>query len=127
MKKYNRYIPFALFLGFLFISLAFFIDAKPTQKSKRVYKIVREYSPYYFEKRFGGLTILDKRDKEFKEKIDNAKVFKRFEELERNWGKSHLRVNKDSVTILNDNNKSVKEFKLKDKKEREFIRNYYGV
>ena len=127
MKNLNRYLPIALFFGFLSMSIIIFIYSKPTLKSARVYKIIREYSPYYLEKRFGGLEILDKRDKEFKLKPSNESLFKTFEELERKWGKRHIRVSSNKVFIVDDKNTTLKSFELKNKKERDFIKRYYGI
>jgi hypothetical protein len=127
MKNFNKYLPIALFLAFFIFGLNVFLQSKPSHKNARVYKIVKEYSPYYIEKRFGGLEILSKKDKEFKEKPSNENFFKEYEKLERKWGQKHLKLNKNRVTILDDNNKTLKTFDIKNKDELNFIQNYYGV
>jgi len=127
MQKYSKYLPIALFLGFLFIGIVTFMQAKPTHKEARVYKIVKEYSPYYLQKTIGGLNILKKGDKEFKESPDNAQLFKRFEFLEKEWGQKHLKLENSTLYILDDSNKTLKTLKLQNQKELNFVKNYYGV
>ena len=63
----KKYLPIALMLGFFFVGFTIFITAKPTPKAP-IYKTISKYSPYYLEKRFGGLEILNKENKKFKEK-----------------------------------------------------------
>ena len=127
MKNFSKYLPIALFISFFLFGLSVFLDSRPTPKNERVYKIVKEFSPYYIEKRFGGLEILSKQDKEFKEKPSNEMFFKRYEELEREWGKKHIRIEDNQVVILDDNQKKLKSFELKNSNEREFLYKYYGV
>ena len=126
MSKLSKYIPIALFLGFLFVGLVAFFASKPTPKNKRVYNIVKEYSPYYIEKTLGGLRIRKKGDKEFKEEPTNAEFFKRYEFLEREWGQKHLKLNGNKLTIIN-NGKELQTIDLKDANELHFVKKYYGV
>ena len=126
MSKLSKYIPIALFLGFLFVGLVTFFASKPTPKNMRVYKIVKEYSPYYIEKSLGGLRIRKKGDKEFKEEPTNAEFFKRYEFLEKEWGKSHLKLRNKTLYIIKDG-KNAKSIELKDANEINFVKNYYGV
>jgi len=127
MQKFRKYLPFVFLLAFFLIGLNVFIQSRPTPKNKRIYKIVKEYSPYYIEKRFGGLEILNKQNKEFKEKPTNETFFKRYESLERDWGKKHLTLNNNRVTIKDDSNKTLKTFEIKTDDELKFIKSYYGI
>ena len=126
MSKLSKYIPIALFLGFLFVGLVAFFASKPTPKNMRVYNIVKEYSPYYIEKTLGGLRIRKKGDKEFKEEPTNAEFFKRYEFLEREWGQKHLKLNGNKLTIIN-SGKELQTIELKDANELNFVKRYYGV
>jgi len=126
MNKLSRYLPTALFLGFLFIGLATFFASKPTAKNARVYKIVREYSPYYLEKTLGGLRIRKKGDKEFKEEPTNSELFRRFEFLEKQWGQKHLKLDGNRLSIMQDG-KPLKSIELKSSDEVSFVKRYYGV
>lgn len=127
MSSFRKYLPIALFLSFLFFGLAVFLQSKPSSKNERVYKAVRQYSPYYFKKRFGGLEILSKENPNFKEKPSNTKLFKEFEQLERVWGQKHLTI-KNATLIIKDNNGSkLSTLPLESPKEVEFVHRYYGI
>jgi len=127
MKSFNKYLPIALFIAFLLFGISAFIQSKPSSKNARIYKTVQKYSPYYLEKRFGGLEIRNKEKPDFKEKPNNATLFKTFEHLEREWGKRHLSIKKNQL-VITDNNGSVQlSFPLQSKDEVEFLHRYYGI
>lgn len=117
----------ALSLGFLFFGFSAYTHSRPTEKNKRVYHLIKAYSPYYLDKRFGGLTILSKNDKEFKEKPSNMDVFRRFEELEKKWASTNLELDKNSLFIKNSNNNVVTKILLDTPDEIKFVHNYYGI
>ncbi len=123
----KKYLPIALFLGFIFVGLLAFLDGKPSHKNARVYKTVQNYSPYYLDKRFGGLQIMNKEDASFKEKPDNITLFKEFERLEKKWGKKHLSIKENKLIIIDNNGTTLKELPLENKDEITFIHNYYGI
>ena len=127
MKQFNRYLMPALFMGFFLFGLVAFIDSKPSPKNTRIYKTVQHYSPYYLDKRFGGLQIMSKADPEFKEKPNNTTLFQEFERLEREWGKQHLKVENNTLIILDDNGTKQASLPIKTQDERTFIQHYYGV
>ncbi len=127
MQKFSKFLPLALFIGFFLIGFATFINSKPSRKNARVYKIVRQYSPYYIEKTFGGLRIKKKGDDKFKKEPDNANFFKEFEALEKQWGQKHLKLQNSTLHILDDSGKELKSIKLKNRDETDFVHKYYGV
>jgi len=127
MQKFNKYLLPALFLAFLVFGLAAFMESKPSHKNARVYKTVQQYSPYYLDKRFGGLQIMNKEDPEFKEKPNNMTLFKEFERLERAWGKTHLRLENNQLIILDNNGSKQATLPLQSQEEVEFVHRYYGV
>ncbi len=127
MEKFNRYLPFALAVAFFLVAFNVFLNSKPEHRNKRVYSIVSKYSPYYIEKRFGGLRILSKEDKEFKEEPSNESFFKELQSLEQKWAKDHLKIDANTLLILNKDKKVVQSIPLKNKDEIEFVHNYYGV
>jgi len=127
MNSMKKYLPLALFLAFLVFGLDAFFQSKPSAKNKRVYKTVQQYSPYYLEKRFGGLEILNKEDKEFKEKPNNMTLFKEFGRLEKEWGKTHLKLNGNTLVISDNNGTTVAELSLQNKEELDFVHSYYGL
>ena len=119
-----------LFIGLLF---AFFVmgvlslqRAMPDAKEERIYKAIRVYMPYKVEKRMGGLTLVDIRDGR-KEKPDAASFYHRLDELEKEWGKEHLRVVGNDVVILGENNQSIVKIFIETKQERDWLHNYFGI
>jgi len=117
----------ALGAAFLLFGISAFLQSRPAAKDSRLYPIIQRYSPYYLEKRFGGLQIRDKRDAEFKEKPDNMELFHRFESLEKSWGKKHLRINGHTLEILDDHADILTSVPLKNDKEQAFLHHYYGI
>jgi hypothetical protein len=122
----QKYLFMALGLGFILMSFIAFEQGKPTKKSP-IYKEIKEYSPYYLDKRFGGLQIMSKTDKEFKEKPVNIEVFRRLEYLEKTWGKTHLKLKDNQLIILDDNATNIATIPLKTEKDKEFLHTFYGI
>jgi len=127
MTSLNKYLPIALALGFLLFALDAFFQARPEPKNERVYKAVQKYSPYYLDKRFGGLEILNKEDKEFKEKPTNSTLFEEFQRLEKKWGKTHMKLEGTTLIIADNNGTEVAKLSLQNKEELDFVHSYYGL
>jgi hypothetical protein len=127
VKSFKKYLLPLLFLTFSALLITAFIQGKPSSKNKRVYTAVQEFSPYYLEKRFGGLQIMNKEDKEFKEKPTNATLFKEFERLEKEWAKTHLKVKKDMLIILDNSGKELSQLPLHTTDEINFVHTYYEI
>jgi len=127
MNSLKKYLPIALFLGFLLFGIGAFLKSKPSPKNSRVYQTVKQYSPFYLDKCFGGLEILSKEDPNFKEKPTNMTLFKEFERLEKVWGQTHLKVENNILIILDNNGSKVSSLPLQTKEEIEFIHRYYGI
>ena len=119
-----------LLIGFLFAFLVMGIIAMqravPDTKDERIYKAVKVYSPYKLEKRIGGLTIINTQTGT-KEKPSAAEVLHRIDELDKEWGKTHLQVSNNDLIILGDNNQSVVKIFIETEKERAFIKSFYGI
>ena len=127
MTSLNKYLPIALALGFLLFALDAFFQARPEPKNERVYKAVQKYSPYYLDKRFGGLEILNKEDEEFKEKPTNSTFFKEFQRLEKKWGEEHMKLEGNTLVIADNNGTEVAKLSLQNKEELDFVHSYYGL
>lgn len=113
--------------GFLLFGVLAYIKSEPLPKNERIYKAVREFSPYYLEKRIGGLQIRNKENEAFKEKPKNMEVFHRMDQLEKEWGQAHLSIY-DNALIIKDNNGSiVKNIPLQNQKEHKFVHLFYGI
>jgi len=120
-------------LIFIGIIAAFFVmgalslqRAMPEQKEERIYKAIKVYSPYRLEKRIGGLTIVDSRTGT-KEKPSAADLYHRLDELEKSWAKEHLRLDKNEVIVVGDNNQSVVKIHIENEKEMAFVKHFYGI
>ena len=111
----------AFILGFVALK-----QAMPEAKSDRIYKAIKVYSPYKFEKNMAGLTIIDTRDGR-KEKPSNADVLLRMDELDQQWGKKHLKIVGDSVEVFGDNNQSIVKIFIESPQEKEWVKKFYGI
>lgn len=127
MSSIKKYLPIALLIGFILFGLSAFFQSKPSPKNNRVYKTVQQYSPFYMDKRFGGLTIFNKEDPEFKEKPNNMTLFKEFERLEKAWGKTHLKIENNTLIILDNNGSQQAILPLQTKEEMDFAHAFYGI
>lgn len=127
MKSMRKLLPVALALVFLGLGIDAFLESKPAAKNERVYTFVQTYSPYYMEKRFGGLQIKSKEDTEFKETPSNMTVFKAFESLEKTWGQKHLKLEGNHLVVYDSNLTAIGSLPLSTQNELTFIQNYYGI
>ena len=122
----KKYLFFALLAGFTFVTIIAYQKAKPLPKAP-IYNKIKEYSPYYIDKRFGGLQIMSKIDKEFKEKPTNMEVFHRLEFLEREWAKRHIKIVENQVVILDDNKTEVITFPINTEEDSKFMHSFFGI
>ena len=122
----KKYLVIALGLAFAFLTINAFISAKPVAKAP-IYKSLKSYSPYYLEKRFGGLEIRSKIDPEFKEKPTNMEVFHRMEFLEKEWGKKHLKIVSNELIVSDDNGSELEKLPITTKTDSDFLHSYYGI
>lgn len=127
MNYLRKLLPIGLAIGFLLLGLVAFFQSKPTPKNGRIYNTVKQYSPYYMEKRFGGIQIKSTIDPNFQEKPSNMEVYRRLESLEKTWAQSHLKVNDNTLFILDDNQTLQLSLPLLSKEEQEFVHLYFGI
>ena len=127
MSSLKKYLPLALVLGFFVFGLDAFFQSRPDAKNERVYKTVQQYSPYYLDKRFGGLQIMSKEDPDFKEKPTNMTLFNEFSRLEKEWAKTHLKLDNSNLIILDNNSTQISSLPLHTIEELDFVHNYYGI
>jgi len=122
----KKYLVVALGLVFVMLAVEALIEAKPASKAP-IYANIKKFSPYYIEKRFGGLQILSRVDSNFKEKPNNMDIFHRFESLERAWGQKHLRLVDSGLQIIESNGTVVKLIPLSNSEDIQFLHSYYGI
>ena len=127
MRSLRKYFPLVLMLAFFGLGISAFMQSKPSTKNERVYTTVKKYSPYYTEQRIGGIQIMSKEDAEFKDKPDNMKLFKRLDELEREWAKTHLKLENNVLIILDNNETQQATLPLNTQEEIDFTHHFYGI
>ncbi len=119
-----------LFLGviFAFLVLGFIAmqRATPDAKEERIYKAIKVYSPYRLEKIVGGLAIIDSRTGT-KEKPSAAHVLHRYDEVDKEWGKKHLKVEDNHVVVMGENNQTIVKIFIETPQERVFLQNFFGI
>ena len=127
MKSIKKFLPVAIILGFFLFGLDAFFQSRPSEKNARVYKTVQTYSPYYLERRFGGLQIMNKENPDFKEKPTNATLFREFSRLEKEWGQAHLKIENNTLIITDNNGTQLSTLPLQSTEELNFLHSYYGI
>ena len=122
----KKVLIFAFFSAFLIMGILEIKRAMPAHKSERIYLAIKQYSPYKLQKRIGGLEIIDTRD-DSKEKPSSAEVMLRLDEVERLWGKNHLKVENSTVIVMDDNKSTIAKIAIENKKERDFLKSFFGI
>ena len=119
-----------IFVGVIF---AFFVlgvlsmqRAMPNAKEDRIYKAIKVYSPYKFDKYVGGLKIIDSRDGRV-EKPTASDVLLRMDELDQEWGKKHLKIVENDVEIIGENNQTMTKIFLQSDAEKNWVKKFYGI
>ena len=122
----KKYLIFALIAGFTFVTLVAYKEARPIPKAP-IYKEIKNYSPYYREKRFGGFQIKSKVDANFKEKPTNMKIFHRMDELDKEWAKTHLKIVDNHVIISDENGTELSKISIETKEDADFVHSFFGI
>ncbi len=126
MKNAKKWLIFGVAFAAIIMGILSMNRAMPADKNERIFNEINVYSPYVFEKRLGGLTIVDKRDGR-KEKPSAAEVHLRMDELNKEWGATHLRVENSDLIILGDNNQTIVKIFIETQEERAYLHNFYGL
>ena len=122
----SKKIFIALIFVFGFLSFVAFKNALPEAKNKEVMNAIAPYFPYKLEKTLKGLKIVNTKTGK-NEEPSNSVVFKRVDEIEKKWGKSHLKLEGANLIILDDNKKVIKKIYLNDKKAIEFVHKFFKL
>lgn len=121
---FSKKIVYVLMVVFAFLSISALVVNMPEAKDKKVIEKIAPYFPYEMTKTFGGLDLMDKRTGE-RLKLDNAKVFLAYDHYLKEWGEKHLRLEGDTLVILDDDGKQVDSMKL-DPKDLAFVKNFFN-
>ncbi len=122
----SKRIFIALIFVFAFLSFIAFKNALPEAKNKEVMNAIAPYFPYKLEKTLKGLKIINTKTGE-SEEPSNSVVFKRVDEIEKKWGKSHLKLEGAILIILDDDKKIIKKIHLNDKKAIDFVHKFFNL
>jgi len=122
----QKYLFIALGIGFMMMAFIAFEKGKPSTKAP-IYKEIKKYSPYYIDKRFGGLQIMNKNNAKFKETPVNVEVFRRLDYLEKAWGQTHLKIENNQLTVLDDNETDIATLPIQTEKDNNFLHSFYGI
>ncbi len=122
----SKYLVIAFSAAFLFLTLGFFIKGQPESRNKRVYTLMQPHIPYQIEKRMTGLFI---RNTKTDEKIEpkNSEVYQVLDNLEKDWGEKYLRLQGNTLTIIDDTNKTLNTITLETDNERAYIQNFFSL
>ncbi len=123
MKSKNLLI-IAFFAVFMFLGLEALKQGMPSEKNERVYTILQKHMPYVLEKRAGGFSIRSKIT-DVKEKPPAKDVFLRLEQLEKLWGKEFLKLENNTLSILDKNKKEITKIILQSEDEKKWVKEYF--
>jgi hypothetical protein len=122
----SKYLVYAFSAAFFLLALNIYINGQPQSREKRVYQLLKPYIPYKIDKKMSGLFI---RNTQTDEKIEpkNSEVYKVLDNLEKDWGETHLSLQGDTLTVVDDHNKTVTTITLQNEKERAYIHTFFGL
>lgn len=123
MKSKNLLIV-AFFAIFMFLGLEALRQGMPSDKNERVYTILQKHMPYIVEKRAGGFSIKSKITG-IKEKPPAKDIFLRLEQLEKLWGQEFLKLQNNTLSIVDKNQKEITKIILKDEAEIKWVKEYF--
>ncbi len=126
MQKYSKYLAIALGLGFFLIALVAFLNGQPESRDKQLYSQLKPYIPYKIEKKMSGLYILDTQTGK-KIEPSNLEVYNVLDNLEKDWGAKHLRIEGDKLIVIDDLNRTVTTIKIPSRKAAEWAHKFYGI
>ncbi len=114
---------YALMAVFAFLSISALTMNMPEKKDPAVLAKIKPYFPYELTKTVGGLDLLDKRTGE-KLKLENAKVFLAYDHYLQEWGKTHLKLDGDTLVILDDKGQKVDTMQL-NPRQLSFVKRFF--
>ena len=121
----NRLLFISFLVIFLFLGIMALKDGMPTQKNERVYSLLQNHMPYFLEKRVGGYSIVSK-ETGIKEKPPAKDLFLRLEQLEQQWGKEFLKLENNTLIILDKDKNKVDKIDLKTNEEINWVKEYFS-
>lgn len=124
-KKASNLLLLGFFIGFFVIGYISFQDAMPEHKNHRVYELLKPHFPYTIKQRLGGFTIIHKNGQE--EKPPASEVFKRVDEIDKQWGISHLKLQENTLLILDDKQQVKAKLMLQNQEEIAWVKQFFRI
>ncbi len=124
-KKNNNLLLLGFLVGFFIIGYVSFKDALPQDKNHRIYTTIQPYLPYTIEKRLGGFTIIDKKTGD-KEKPPASEALKFMDTLDKQWGKSYLKIEGNVLMILGENKEVLKQIEM-TLEEKKWVETFFEI
>ena len=122
----SKYLLIAFSAVLLFMGLVAFFKAQPEYQERRVYELLKPHIPYTLEKKASGLLIRNtKTDEKIEPKASD--LYHVRDGLEKDWGETHLRLQGDTLTVVDDNNQTVETIILQTEDERNYIHNFFNL
>ena len=100
-------------------------DSMTDPINERVYTILQKHMPYTLEKRVGGYSIVSN-ETGVKEKPPAKDLFLRLEQLEQQWGKEFLKLENNTLIILDKDKNKVDKIDLKTNEEINWVKEYFS-
>jgi len=125
-KKKINLILLSFFLLFLIMGIFLIKTNIPEEKNERVYSLLQKFIPYELEKRIGGFSIVHKQTGQ-KEKPLSPNVMKRLSFLEQTWGNTHLKLQKNTLLVLDDQEEIIHKIDLHHKSEEDWVMNFFQI
>ena len=123
MRK--KLLVLAFFVIFMFLGIMALKDSMPEPKNERVYTILQKHMPDTLEKRVGGYSIVSN-ETGVKEKPPAKDLFLRLEQLEQQWGKEFLKLENNTLIILDKDKNKVDKIDLKTNEEINWVKEYFS-
>ena len=121
----RKLLIFAFFVVFMFLGIMALEEGKPSHRDPRIYPILETYMPYTLEKRVGGYSIVSN-ETGIKEKPPAKDLFLRLEQLEKLWGKDFLKLEDNTLIVLDKDKNEAQRIELKTKEELDWVKSYFS-
>ena len=125
MKTKNLLIT-AFFVIFMVLGIMALKEGMPSERNERVYPLVQKHIPYVIEKRAGGLSIKSKITG-IKEKPPAKEVFLRLEQLEKQWARDFLKLDNQTLVIMDKDKKDIAKIVLQSSEEIRWAKEYFEI
>jgi len=122
----KKSLIFGFLTAFLILGVVTLNRSMPGSKETRIYNLIKPYSPYTLEKYLGGVAIINNKTGK-KEKPSAAETFHRLDEVEKEWGHTHLKIVENDLIIMSDDGHEITKILIDGEKEYQWLKSFYGI